>query len=375
MKQMRKMNKALLAGGMLPFLLTFVGDAVAQTCVQPPPNLVSWWTSDGNANDIQDGNNGTLQNGATFAAGLVGQAFSFDGVSALVSVPDSPSLSFGASSSITVDLWAFRTATNPVMHLVGKRDGCGALNYQMALNTVSGEGLVFGAGFGDEVATGTDLPLNTWTFLAGTFDGTNYRFYINGLLATTTAGTLGPINTAPLEIGGSGTCTTFAGLIDEVEIFNRPLSGQEIQAIFNAGSAGKCKVTTVAIDIKPQSCPNPINVGAQGVLPVAILGTATFDVTTVDPSSVKLQGVSPLRSALEDVATPFTGALVNATSCTTAGPEGFTDLVLLFDDQAVSAALGPVTNGQVLILTLTGNLLPQFGGGAISGQDIVIVIK
>ena len=129
------------------------------------------------------------------------------------------------------------------------------------------------------------------------------------------------------------------------------------------------------VDIKPQSCPNPINVGATGTLPVAILGTPFFDVTTVDPSSVKLQGMSPLRYALEDVATPFTGELVSATSCTTAGADGFTDLVLFFDKQAVSDALGPVRNGQVLVLTLTGNLLPGFGGTAISGQDVVVINK
>ena len=241
--------------------------AHAQTCVQPPPNLVSWWPGDGNANDIKDGNNGTLQNGATFAAGLVGQAFSFNGLNQFVSVPDSPNLDFGASSPITVDLWAFRTATNPVMHLVGKRNDCSAssteINYQMALNTVSGEGLVFGSGFGNEAATGIDLPLNAWTFLAGTFDGTTWRLYVNGLLKTTAGGNLGPINAAPLEIGGSGSCATFGGLIDEVEIFNRALSGQEIQAIFNAGSAGKCKTPQQAI----QAIINAVNsLFSQGVL-------------------------------------------------------------------------------------------------------------
>jgi probable HAF family extracellular repeat protein len=131
----------------------------------------------------------------------------------------------------------------------------------------------------------------------------------------------------------------------------------------------------VFIDVKPAGCPNPFNVGAMGDLPVAILGTASFDVTTVDPTSVRLQGVPALRSALEDVATPFTGPLVNAASCSTAGPDGFMDLVLHFGDQAVSAALGAATDGQVLILTLTGNLLPQFGGTAIKGQDVVIVIN
>lgn len=129
----------------------------------------------------------------------------------------------------------------------------------------------------------------------------------------------------------------------------------------------------VFVDIKPQSCPNPLNIGAAGVLPVAILGTPTFDVTTIDTSSVKLQGVSPLRSALEDVATPFSGVLVSATSCTTAGPDGLTDLVLSFSNSEVAAALGTVTDGQVLVLTLTGNLKPQFGGSPIKGQDVVVI--
>ena len=129
----------------------------------------------------------------------------------------------------------------------------------------------------------------------------------------------------------------------------------------------------VFVDIKPGGCPNPINVGAEGVLPVAILGTPTFDVTTIDPSSVRLEGVPALRSALEDVATPFTGPLVNATSCTTAGPDGFTDLVLFFDDSAVSAALGTVTNGQVLVLSLSGNLKPEFGGTPITGRDVIVI--
>jgi probable HAF family extracellular repeat protein len=136
-------------------------------------------------------------------------------------------------------------------------------------------------------------------------------------------------------------------------------------------------VTTihVPIDIKPQGCPNPFNVAANGDLPVAILGTASFDVSKVDPSSVELQGVPALRSALEDVATPFNGPLVNAMSCTSAGPDGLTDLVLHFSDNAVAAALGAPTDGQVLVLTLTGKFLPQFGGTAIQGQDVVLIIK
>lgn len=61
----------------------------------------------------------------------------------------------------------------------------------------------------------------------------------------------------------------------------------------------------VDLDIKPTSCPNPFNVKAQGVLPVAILGTETFDVTQIDIASLRLETVAPIRSSLEDVATPL----------------------------------------------------------------------
>jgi hypothetical protein len=61
------------------------------SCVTAPSGLISWWPGDNTAIDIQSGNNGTLQNGATFASGEVGQAFSFDGSSS-VSVADTANL-------------------------------------------------------------------------------------------------------------------------------------------------------------------------------------------------------------------------------------------------------------------------------------------
>ncbi|MGD8383662.1 MAG: hypothetical protein PVJ11_16085, partial [Syntrophobacterales bacterium] len=61
----------------------------------------------------------------------------------------------------------------------------------------------------------------------------------------------------------------------------------------------------VALDIKPTSCPNPLNTKKRGVLPAAILGTENFDVTQIDVSTLRLEGVAPIRWNLEDVATPF----------------------------------------------------------------------
>jgi len=133
----------------------------------------------------------------------------------------------------------------------------------------------------------------------------------------------------------------------------------------------------VDIDIKPGSCPNPLNTKSHGVLPVAILGTADFDVTQIDVATIQLEGVSPLRSNLEDVATPFspfTGK-EGCSDCTDEGLDGFLDLTLKFDAQKVVAALGDITDGECLVLSLNGNLMEGAGGTAIVGEDVVVILQ
>ena len=134
----------------------------------------------------------------------------------------------------------------------------------------------------------------------------------------------------------------------------------------------------VPVDVKPQSCRNPIYAGAKGVLPVAILGTEDFDVTQVDPASIKLEGVSPLRWALQDVGTPYEpylGKPLDPYACNALWGDGYTDLTFKFDNLAVVAALDPdPVDGEVRILKLTGNLKEEFNGKPIMGEDVVVII-
>jgi hypothetical protein len=134
----------------------------------------------------------------------------------------------------------------------------------------------------------------------------------------------------------------------------------------------------VPVDVRPTSCPNPLNVRTQGVLPVAILGTADFDVTDLDPTTVMLEGVEPVRwGAPEDVATPFepfTGK-TEAMDCTTKGSDGHLDQVFFFDVQEIIAALGgagALGDGDAVVLHLTGELTD---GTIINGEDVVRIIK
>lgn len=134
---------------------------------------------------------------------------------------------------------------------------------------------------------------------------------------------------------------------------------------------------TPYIDIKPASCPNPLNVDSGGVLPVAILGTEDFDVNEVDPATVELEGVPPLRWALEDVAAPYTGepSCDDEYACTTDGPDGFMDLTLKFHKKSVIAAIGDVSDGDVTCLTLTGKLKEEFGGTEFTASDVIRIKK
>jgi len=129
-------------------------------------------------------------------------------------------------------------------------------------------------------------------------------------------------------------------------------------------------ISGVQLDIKPQSCPNPFNTKAKGVLPVAILGTEDFDVTTVDPATVLLEGVAPLRWSFEDVSTPIE-LKEDSCTCTTNAADGYTDMTLKFNRQEILAMLQPVSDGELRVLTLTGM---TFAGTEIEGEDCILII-
>lgn len=128
---------------------------------------------------------------------------------------------------------------------------------------------------------------------------------------------------------------------------------------------------SVNVDIKPRSCPNPCNVNSKGVVTVAILGTPNFDVMTVDPTTVELEEVTPVRWNCEDVSTPANTG--DPYKCTTEGPDGFMDLVFKFKTQDIVEALdGDVSDGDMIFLDLTGMTLD---GRYFAGKDWVVIIK
>lgn len=137
-------------------------------------------------------------------------------------------------------------------------------------------------------------------------------------------------------------------------------------------------VDPVFVDIKPGSLRNPLNLRSRGVLPVAILGTESLDVATIDPFTIALtcdgtgEGVLPIlpiRWRYADVATPFEGEMADGYET---GPDGYMDLTLKFKTQEVVEEIGEVSDGDEVFLTISGCFLD---GAKFEGEDFVTILK
>jgi hypothetical protein len=245
---------------------------------------------------------------------------------------------------------------------------------------------------------GWDISLSGINYTSGTAnvqmhvsDGQNY---LDGAITVNDAelvpaGAVFQGNTVPQAVGG----TNLNGRLWDIRSFdvtsyltvgpntlhvvthtNDDCLGLIVALVDLPAGAAPVNEISVAFDVKPGGCPNPFNPDAQGVLPVAILGTNDFDITKIDPSTLKLNGVSLLRSAIQDVATPYAGSITNCSTCSTAGADGRADLTIKFDFPAISATIADPAIGSCIPLTITGNLKPEFGGTPIKGIDYIVIV-
>lgn len=126
----------------------------------------------------------------------------------------------------------------------------------------------------------------------------------------------------------------------------------------------------VAVNIRPQCCPNPLSAVSKGMLPVAISGTNEFDVYDIEPTSVSIvvdgNEISAVRHCYQDVAAPAEPCVCPESS----DPDGFTDIILHFETEDLLEALGDLTGVEQLELQFTGRLLDLT---PIVGSDCVLI--
>ena len=258
-----KINICLMACLMIlsVFMISFskanaVTMLTEDSCVTPPSDMVSWWPGDGNANDIKDGNNGTAEGNTSYVAGKVDQAFSFDGDADYVDAGTGSNLNL--RDAMTLDAWIY-------LNDVPEEDGwffvTGKETFELYIyhnDPEEKDGIVVLGAYllidGNEYdlwqEPGISLQTGQWYHVAGTFDGNTIKTYVNGVLDVDydleEAGTIDDSSQSNFLIGGipDYNQSSFYGMIDEVEVFSRALEQSEIQSIYNADSAGKCKEAT-----------------------------------------------------------------------------------------------------------------------------------
>lgn len=197
-------------------------------------------------------NNGTFTNmnrATAPAIGKLGQALSFDGVDDSLSIAYSAAL---CPSSVSVSSWVYFTsmvtttvsggATVNEQYIYGKEHSNG---FQNAYNLYKGNGpatLHFEI-FANSAESTTAVEAGVWYHVLGTYDGSNIRMYINGVLERTAAYAGGySCSTDPLIIGNRGIDlggiydAYFYGKIDDIRIYNRALSDAEARQLYNLGA-------------------------------------------------------------------------------------------------------------------------------------------
>lgn len=206
--------------------------------------LVSYWTLDkdtvsGNlVKDIIETNHGKINGNPKVVAGKIKEAMEFDGVDDFLDCGTDDSLNL--TKAITIETWAMPKEAGEG----GKNAGpvckaqSGAWGWQLRYNSPDSNymGFQFNAGGSKWISVGQKLIPGEWYHIVGTYDGSEAKCYLNGVEKNKM--NMPNINSTPdpFFIGQDGWVNVFNGVVDEVRIYNRALSKDEVIWNYNAKS-------------------------------------------------------------------------------------------------------------------------------------------
>jgi hypothetical protein len=180
-------------------------------------------------------NQGTIVQATWTTSGKFGSALNFDGVNDIVNINHSSSLNL--TNAFTVEAWV-RPSNIGGWRSILMKEISGNQSFSLYASDGPNSPAATYANVKTEVSArgGGNLPVDTWTHVAGTYGGGSLKLYINGSLVNTRSLT-GNLKTStnPMRIGGNTIWSDeyFAGQIDEVRVYNRTLTQAEIQANMN----------------------------------------------------------------------------------------------------------------------------------------------
>jgi N-acetylneuraminic acid mutarotase len=372
--------------------------ASAPSCVPPPSGMTGWWPGNGNTDDIIGGRNAFLQDNATFGPAQVGDGFVLDGAGDFVDVPDNPALNVG-TGDFTVDLWANFSDLGGEQVLIEKYVQATLPGTEVTgwtLSKLPDNSLILSIGHqGGGVtsfarSSGGVVTAGTWYHVAVRRRGATFDILLDGSVIASGSASNDLTSTSSLKFGHRGNPSDtpgsidtreffFNGRIDEVELFvGRALSDAEIQAIFNAGSAGKCATTTTPATITldapslSQTHDGTPKVVTFSTTPVGVSGVAlTYDGSATAPTNAGSYAILAHLDNPDFSAPDVTGTLVihpagqtiafGALAARTFGAAPFAVNATATSGLSVSFAVGAGDN-----CSISGNTVTLTGAGSCS---------
>jgi len=211
--------------------------------------MVSYWNFEEGtgtiAHDSVSSNHGTIY-GASWTTGKVGNALSFDGINDYIEIGDVPSLDI--NSAITLEAWVKTAAAANHNNPIASKDDDGSNRewyfgtcfdannpgkVRWTLNTPNP------SWYGYELDSNEPLNDGLWHYIVGTYDGSYMRLYIDGIEDSESpmarSGQI-PNTQAHFRIGYTGSSSTqyFLGIIDEVAVYDKALTAEEIRNRYNS---------------------------------------------------------------------------------------------------------------------------------------------
>ena len=309
-------------------------------CLPPVSGIVAWWRGQSNALDSVDSNTGLITSTVTYSTGKVATCFQFS--TGYIRVPAASNLNVGVGPGLTIELWAKPTLWAP-QPFVEWNSGMGVQGPTLCYPTsapVLEANLMDTMGVSHLIQSPLGLITNNvWEHLAVTYDKTSgiAALYFNGIVVTQrNVGTFIPRTVSDVYLGYrppgsySGSGGKFTGGMDEVSLYGRALSSNEIRAIYLARDAGKC-----ATPAPPFIIWQPAN------RTVTLGGTATF---TLQPPA----GTPPFAYQWGHAGTNIAGASSSSLSLpgATLASAGAYSVVVTNASGSITSAVATLTVNQ-----------------------------
>ena len=236
----------------------------------------------------------TLASGS-WTTGRFGSAASLNGTSSEV---DPPALGTFYKTGFTFEAWVYKQTTKVDVGIVGSWVGSQNGGAMLWIDHLSGDyRLALGGSLSNYVDSGRTPTVGQWQFVAGTYDGTTARIYVDGVQAASQAfsGNVGDSNAWRIGAYGSPASGFFDGKIDNVRIYDRALSAAEIQTDMASRVQPDQTPPTVSA-FTPAAGATGINVGSSATLKF----NEPMKASTITSNAVQLleAGTTPIAASV-----------------------------------------------------------------------------